>query len=512
MFPQLSAAKALFSTLNERNIRYCHWKSNQHLDRSWQGRTDFDLLVDRAQEEIFRSILYEHCCKLIISPPGRQYPAIEDFLGYDPPTGDCFHLHVHYQLILGEQFVKNYRLPLEKQFLDSTTLSDGLKIVTPDLEIIVLTIRALLKYRDRDAFKDMLAIRSPGLPANILQEFAYLLERVTLEEVAETLKTKANNLISPDLVLNFLKIIVKPEQPNLVQPTAPRPGYQLYQLRKQLRQELVPFERHTRREARKQYYKALWCQYFPFACKMWGKKKPASGGALIAFVGADGAGKSTTTTTITQWLSWKMDVQVFYMGSGQQNSSFSQIIQFTRRGIGRVQQAFRLILGQNNAISNQLGQLYRLTENYYNLNMAQTRYQRYLESRRQAAQGTIVIYDRYPLVGIHRVMDKALPPMDGPRIAWSGDGQEMGSVTARLARTEQQLYDQIGPPEHLVLLHVTPEISKQRKPDHQLEQIETKIRAIETMDRNGLQIIDIDTTQPQAEVLRQVKQELWNIL
>ena len=502
MDPVLGAATSLFNKLNEQNIRYCHWKSNQHLNESLQGRTDFDLLVDRDQEETFRSILYEHCCKSILSPPRRQYPAIEDFLGYDDETGNCFHLHVHYQLILGEQFVKNYRIPLEKQFLDSTMLSQGVKIVTPDLEIIILTIRALLKYRDRDVVKDIFSIRSPGLPGNILAEFKYLLEHTTSEKIAETLSAKACHIISPEIVLDFLKIIIE----------SPRQGYQLYQLRKKLRQELTPFERHTRREARKQYFQALWCKTVPFVCSSLSKKKPASGGLSIAFVGADGAGKSTTINAIKKWLSWKMDTQVVYMGSGQETTSLSQFVKFIRRLIGRIQKAFSLILGEKNFIPTTIGQLYRLTENYYHLTLAQTRYQRYLAGRRRAAQGAIVIYDRYPLIGIHQVMSKDLPPMDGPRIAWSCQNQAMNGITKRLSLAEEQFFKQITPPEYLVLLHVTSEVSQQRKPDHHREHVEIKIQAIEAMNRQGLKIIDIDATRPLDKTLRKIKHELWNIL
>ena len=34
----------IFLTLNERGIRYCHWKSNVRLTESLEGLTDLDLL------------------------------------------------------------------------------------------------------------------------------------------------------------------------------------------------------------------------------------------------------------------------------------------------------------------------------------------------------------------------------------------------------------------------------------------------------------------------------------
>ena len=56
----------------------------------------------------------------VVPSPAATYPAMEHLLGMDRASGRMFHLHVHYQLVLGERFVKNHRLPLEAEFLAST--------------------------------------------------------------------------------------------------------------------------------------------------------------------------------------------------------------------------------------------------------------------------------------------------------------------------------------------------------------------------------------------------------
>ena len=108
----LVAVSRLFDQLNACDIRYCHWKSNCNLDRSLRGATDLDLLVDPCDASRFRSILYQHGLKALVVAPNQQYPSIEHYLGFDARTGQLFHPHVHFQLVLGEQYVKNYRLPL----------------------------------------------------------------------------------------------------------------------------------------------------------------------------------------------------------------------------------------------------------------------------------------------------------------------------------------------------------------------------------------------------------------
>jgi len=176
----LPALTALFRDLNRRGIRYCHWKSNVRLEKSLQGRTDLDLLVDRKDTPAFRQLLHAHDVKPVLAAPGRDYPAVENHLGFDAATGRLFHLHVHYQLVLGEQFVKNYRLPLESHFLDSVRVSHGVKIPSPELEIAVLCVRALLKYRARDLACDVFSLGPSGLPVAILQEIDSLLCETSL--------------------------------------------------------------------------------------------------------------------------------------------------------------------------------------------------------------------------------------------------------------------------------------------------------------------------------------------
>jgi hypothetical protein len=45
----LAPATRLFDALHEHDIRYCHWKSNEHLLAGLAGETDLDLLFDRRQ-------------------------------------------------------------------------------------------------------------------------------------------------------------------------------------------------------------------------------------------------------------------------------------------------------------------------------------------------------------------------------------------------------------------------------------------------------------------------------
>src|SRR5687767_9048007 len=95
----MKAPSELFRSLNERGIRYCLWKSNIRQEEGMRGETDLDFLVDREHIAAFRQTLQEHDIKPFHPAPGRNYPAMENHLGFDKATGRLFHLHVHYQLV-----------------------------------------------------------------------------------------------------------------------------------------------------------------------------------------------------------------------------------------------------------------------------------------------------------------------------------------------------------------------------------------------------------------------------
>jgi hypothetical protein len=123
--PPLEALTALFDALDVAGIRYCHWKSNEHLDASLRGATDLDVLFDRRQVLHVAHLLTRLGCKRFVVKPGRGYPGIEDFVVFDAPTGALAHLHAHYQLTVGEKFLKGYRLPWEEYVLATRTRDVG---------------------------------------------------------------------------------------------------------------------------------------------------------------------------------------------------------------------------------------------------------------------------------------------------------------------------------------------------------------------------------------------------
>jgi len=78
----LTICNKLFKDLNNRNIRYCHWKSNSHLAKALLGKTDLDILVHSEDQFKFESILKKIFFKKILSPPRQKVPRVEGFFGF----------------------------------------------------------------------------------------------------------------------------------------------------------------------------------------------------------------------------------------------------------------------------------------------------------------------------------------------------------------------------------------------------------------------------------------------
>jgi hypothetical protein len=196
----------LFDRLHAAGIRYCHWKSNEHLDASLTGATDLDVLVDRRDARRFAAQLTELAFKPFRKLSGHDYPGIEDYLGFDADTGKLSHLHVHYQLTLGEKFLKGYRLPWEDVAL-ATRIFDaerGLYVIDPQLEVLLLVTRAALKLRTRDYL--LTAAGYPYMRGGILREFRWLAQRAD----EGRLRTMATTLVGERAAALLSEIVATP--------------------------------------------------------------------------------------------------------------------------------------------------------------------------------------------------------------------------------------------------------------------------------------------------------------
>jgi thymidylate kinase len=492
-----TAIPALVSCLDElaqANVCYCVWKSNLHLAAALAGETDVDLLVDRRDACAFDEIVARHGLKPMQPRRNAAFPGMAHLLGFDAGSGRLFHLHVHYQLVMGEKHVKNHRLPAERSLLHGTRVLEGVPVPRPELELSVLAIRALLKYRARDVVKDLLGIRSPGLPLETREEIAWLRGQTTDEAIRTALRA-SGDVVPVDVIGELVETAAR----------RPRDGYVLFRLRARLRRALRVCRRRGRLRAGASYVTMTWRRRDQ-------GMTPASGGVAIAFVGADGAGKSTIANATARWLGWKLDTRVHYMGSKEPSRPTSWLYV-----------AFRVLRRGHRTVSRRLGPASRSARRVaegrdvalalHHLFVGRDRARRYRDAQHDVRSGRVVIFDRYPFGCLSRRPGHRL--LDGPQISTTL-GRSSSRITRRLAAREEMTYERFRLPDHVAVLDVDPAVAAARKPDHQPDVIRAKAHAVLELGRlaeaNGAQVTWVDADRPLDAVLLDAKARLWDVV
>jgi hypothetical protein len=299
--PPLDVVTHLFERLHAEGgegIRYCHWKSNEHLYASMVGGTDLDVLVDRRAASQLTRIFGELGIKRFAAKPFSGYPGIEDYVAFDSPSGKLLHVHVHYQLTLGEKRLKGYHLPWEDLVLSTRVLDEthGVSVCDPNVELLLVVIRVALKLRVRDIVGA--AVGRPYLGVHALRELRWLTERAD----RTLLQDLARRGVGAKAAERLAEIIAEPV-PSRLQLLAFRLAVEPSLGEYRLFGVLEARRRRWARESRLLWWMAL--------NRLRGMPARSSrtlpqGGLIVALVGASGAGKSTVAARVADWLSWEV--------------------------------------------------------------------------------------------------------------------------------------------------------------------------------------------------------------
>jgi thymidylate kinase len=138
----------LFVSLEQKGVRYCHWKSNIRLKETLAAAEDIDLLIDRRDAELFHAALLENGFKLAQSRSGVGHPGVFHAFGLDETSAELVHVHAYFQIVSGDSLVKSYRLPIERSLLEQTRYLHGVRIPLPEAELVLFAIRIALKHTD----------------------------------------------------------------------------------------------------------------------------------------------------------------------------------------------------------------------------------------------------------------------------------------------------------------------------------------------------------------------------
>jgi len=175
----LELVARLCSELADAGVLYNHWKSNEAIGRSMSGDNDLDLLVARRDHGRFLEVLARLGFKAASLPPGREVPSVVHYYGLDARSGRLVHVHAHFRLVLGDDTTKNFWLPVERAYLESSTRDGLFPLPAPEFELAVLVLRLVLKHATWDA---MIQMRG-ALAASERRELAWLEARTDWDTV-----------------------------------------------------------------------------------------------------------------------------------------------------------------------------------------------------------------------------------------------------------------------------------------------------------------------------------------
>jgi len=490
----LMLVNSLFDRLHTDDVIYCHWKSNDAIERGLVGDGDLDVLASQDDAGKFYKILMMLDFKQLTEPPGKAYPGIEHWLGYSEDEGKFVHLHLHFRLVYGEKFIKGYRFFDESGILNRRIFDRGVYQISPADELMFLFIRTIVKVDFVWIIKRIIGKEKQYYPKHILKEYQFLdgkLKPGELEIACNTFLPGIDNDVLIDAINGIDKF-------NL---------FTILNWKKTLKKELV----FSRRLSKIQFYKIFIKVYALFFLSKAGIKRKAkkqlySGGVTIALLGADGAGKSTMIGELENWLGYFFEVETVYGGTGEGKKgvilSLFDLLMISRSNRKKKKNDGKSTLLQNSQ-TNSKSTVITFLKNIRALLIARHRWSTVLKAQRYSNNGKIVLYDRFP-------QPFQRDYCDGPKAI-----KKNGVLSSRLYLWEQKVYDKLFEVyvDHCCILMVDPEVSFSRKGEDNMDVISAKNKVLEDIaKRKSNNTIIIDANMEFSEVLSSLKKQVWSWL
>jgi thymidylate kinase len=464
----LALVRRLADAFRGEGVDFCHWKSNEAIALSEAGINDLDLLVSEGHVDRAREILDEVGFLEAEVPRGRRVPGMTDYFGLDGATGRLVQVQLHETLVLGDDMTKNYRLPVEGPFLASSSITGVLPVPAPEFEYVVFVLRMAIKHCPLDC----VLMGKGRLTRTERSELGYLENRLDRGRLEEVVGTEFPSLA--DGALEALRPGLDPSASIL---TRARVGRQVTRL-------LRPFRRRSqladlvirigRRLVRRLTPR-------PATGAGSGYKSPASGGAVIAFIGGDGAGKSTAVTAVFEKFSSQFRVMRIHMGKPPRSLT-SRVVRKVVRALGLDEAR-----GPSTAGSDPSEQATGPGVPLVNVMLARDRRRQARQARSLADSGCLVLSDRYPA--------PELKSMDAPRNGWIAE-RNPGPYFRLMARIERVFYRSLPEPDVRLVFRVTPEVAASRRPEQSGEFVMARAREVTNADWAGSVVLAADADAP----------------
>ena len=484
-----AAIRGLFSSLERKGVRYCHWKSNIRLEESLAAAEDIDLLVDQRDAGLFHAALLENGFKLTQLRSGIEHPGVFHTLGLDEASAELVHVHAYFQIVSGDSLVKSYRLPVERAILEQTRYLHGVRVPTPEAELVVFALRIALKHTGP---VEILMVNRHY--REVSRELGWLREAANAER-AEALCAAWFPSIDPPLFRKLLDAIEAERAVVRRVVLGWRVAWRLRGLRR-----LSPMRGAASR---------LW-QVLSLLAKRFqrrGDMVRQTGGIIVALVGPKASGKSTISHMLATRLGLHLDVLRIHAGKPPATA----LTLLPRLLVP----AARLLFSKER--SGEYEKSERRREKRYSLLyvlrmtlLAYDRRKLLRRALRAATAGSVVISDRYPT--------ETVGAIDSSCFDEAAVANCRSALSRWLMNRERALYQGLPRPSLLLCLEAPIETTIERDarrlkrggPDAAALRRRWELES--RPDSSGTPAIRIDTSRPLDETVRSVVGAVWSAL
>lgn len=493
----LESIAQMLEAFEKNDIKYCHWKSNEHLVPALEGDTDLDVLFLPEQRSELDRVLNECGLKRFRSTALMQYNAIEDYIGFDKKTAKIWHLHTHYRMTLGEKHLKGYTVTPWGYKIIEDRIKNELGVYTSSYEdeLILLLVRNSMKLRWRDAGK--------SIGSDDIAELEWLLAKIDKKRFEERAHQYLEDTAAKEIIKLTSEKLAKKSQLN--------------RLHKLLLKDLKPFTGYSResswftRTKREIYWLfGAVIRHAGIDTEKPNRRISPSGGCAVAFLGCDGAGKSTTIAYVKKEFSKKLDVKTVYLGSGDGSSSLlRKPMKLVAKKVGGkgVGHAVDKEYAENKTEKKKVSfkaRLYSIAKVIWATTLANEKKKKLRKITKARNNGMLVLIDRYPQTEISGYSDGPLLT----RYIEKGHG-----YLYKKAKKEYDIYQSAytNPPDLTLKLMVPTEVAIARKPEMTAEEIDNKKAAVMAMNPSRNSVV-VDTSVDKTESFGNVMNEIWKLI
>lgn len=478
--------KDFFVEVSNKNISFCHWKSNNNLSQALNGIDDIDILVKQADHHKLGHALTAFNFIQHKEAFNHETPFVYHYYALDPISGAIVHLHVYFRIITGGSIFKNYWIKAENLLLTDTQQQGYMPISNAEADFLVFVIRKFLEQPS--LVEHYLFLKDYN---NVIHELKWLTQKIN-EDTLYSL-----------LALHF---------PQIPQQLFTQCWTALTQKHKIIKRVIlgIKMRRHFTNRVTSEIHASLSrTQEFlgVYLRHKFNIKKKSRflfpGGKLIAFTGSEASGKSTLSKAIASWLNRHFNVCHVHVGKPPKCWRTQPFWLLVRLGVF-LKRFLKTISTSSPSSASTTKDVIAINRPHPIVAVLDAIDRAHLlkQCYRKMLTGAFIITDRYTSPDINAIDGPRIQPSDNIFYTW-------------LAKIEQGIYrKQIGP-DIIIKASVPLETALQRNALREQPEPEDFVRYRYELAKNlfigNRNLNIIDTTNSLDSCLNQVKKIIWEL-